>query len=601
MYSFGPFSFDPSELALTKENQPVKLEPQPAKVLAKLLERSGQIVSREELYEAVWQKGTFVGYEQGLNYCLRKVRQALDDSPSNPLFIETLPKQGYRFIAPVTIAATGSTPPVPLPAPPSAAPPPQRLRWIRYVPVAVGAALLVVAGLSLARPPRQPETSVPSIAIVPLANRTGDPAFDAPADSLTEGLIRELSNTGLLKVYGRATMFSFRGQERNAREAGRTLNANIVLAGHLNQSGKDLILDIEMSDVHDGGILYTHRYLPGPDSWMQVQADLIHDALGSLGANPGVKAARLFLPPSSSPEAYRSYMSAESQIRSKSPASLLLAASSLQRTVQLDPKFALAWSEMALCYLYMGIFFDDPKEWMPQARRAAEEALRLNPSLPGPRAALSLIDLLYDWKVPQANAQLSTAELRHAALSSFSCSSHLLVQTGQFRHAKEEVLDALSFDPRNPELVIEEALRHFDDALRLDPHSAVAYWGMGRALAMQGKYAEAIAFMDRYKLENGFEPPILTAERGFAAGSMGHRQTALECLGQMHTIPSGYVDSYLVATIYLGLHDLDNAFLFLNRALDEKSAFAISVLTDPHWEGVRQDSRFTGVLRRLNF
>src|SRR5580698_4738951 len=103
MYSFGSFSFETQNLSLVKDGQRVKLEPQPAKALAKLLERSGQIVTREELCEAVWEKGTFVEYEQGLHYCLRRVRQALDDSPSAPRFIETLPKQGYRFIASVAL------------------------------------------------------------------------------------------------------------------------------------------------------------------------------------------------------------------------------------------------------------------------------------------------------------------------------------------------------------------------------------------------------------------------------------------------------------------------------------------------------------------
>jgi tetratricopeptide (TPR) repeat protein len=117
---------------------------------------------------------------------------------------------------------------------------------------------------------------------------------------------------------------------------------------------------------------------------------------------------------------------------------------------------------------------------------------------------------------------------------------------------------------------------------------------------MQGKYSEALSFLDKYRLQNGHEPPMITAERGFAAASLGDRKTALKCLSQLRApAPDSYVDSYLLATVYLGLKDFDNAFLMLNRAVDQKSAFAISVFTDPHWKAVHDDPRFSHVLQRV--
>jgi adenylate cyclase len=197
-------------------------------------------------------------------------------------------------------------------------------------------------------------------------------------------------------------------------------------------------------------------------------------------------------------------------------------------------------------------------------------------------------------------------------LSSFSCAAHLLHQTGRSRRAEEEVRDALTFDPYNPNLIGElgcvdyyngryqEAIGSFQDAVRLDPQSAVALWGLGKTLSMQGKYSEALSFLDKYRLQNGHEPPMITAERGFAAASLGDRKTALKCLNQLRApAPASYVDSYLLATVYLGLKDFDNAFLMLNRAVDQKSAFAISVFTDPHWKAVHDDPRFSHVLQRV--
>jgi DNA-binding winged helix-turn-helix (wHTH) protein/TolB-like protein len=300
VYSFESFSFETRKLLLTKDGHRIKLEPQPAKALAKLLERNSQIVTREELCGAIWEKGTFVEYEQGLHYCIRKVRQALEDSASAPRFIETLPRQGYRFIAPVSVDDITHNEPDETPS--VSIPPASRLRPY-WRPGIVAAALLIFLAAALwanrNRPLQHP--SVPSLAVIPLANRTGLPDLDASADSLTEGLIRELSGTRLLKVYGRATMFSFRGQERNARDVGRSLNADIVVSGHVDRPGPNLALDVEISDVRDGSVLFTSRYLLGPDYSMKVVADLVRDTVNALGAEPAEKRAGLILPSSTPP------------------------------------------------------------------------------------------------------------------------------------------------------------------------------------------------------------------------------------------------------------------------------------------------------------
>ena len=451
--------------------------------------------------------------------------------------------------------------------------------------------ILVTASVWLTIHHAPPRSSIPAIAVIPLANRTGLSDLDAPADSLTEGLIRGLSDTGLLKVYGRATMFSFRGQERNAREVGRNLSANVVVTGHVDRPGPNLALDIEISDVRDGAVLFSYRYLLGPDPWMQVQADLVRDTLNALGADPGEKGAGLISPPSLNPQAYRAFITGESQSRHFTPATLLAAMASFERAVQLDPKFAFAWAELAEDETSTeGIYFDDPKKWMPKARQAAQEALRFNPSLDNSKATVALVDLVYDWKIPEANAALATPHLKRIALSSFSCAAHLFHETGRTRRAEEEVRDALTFDPRNPSLICElgcvayynghyeEAIRSFQDAVRLDPQSAVSVWGLGRTLSMQGKYSEALSTHKPNipALRMGTNPLNTTAERGFASASMGDRQTAFKCLDQLRApAPASYVDSYLLATVYLGLKDFDNAFLMLNRAVDQKSAFAI--------------------------
>jgi DNA-binding winged helix-turn-helix (wHTH) protein/TolB-like protein len=223
---FGLFDFDPASLELRREGVPVRLQAQPARVLALLVARAGEVVTRETLREAVWGAGTFVDFERGLNFCVAQIRSALGDSADSPRFIRTVPKMGYQFIAPVEIPQTPAAEPV-------AAPPSRVPRWA--IPAAaallIGGALVVLATHPAPRPP--------TIAVCRFDNQTGDPAVDLFADALADNVVAELtaSEAGRYGIIGNAAILRRPRAERDLGAIASSLHSAYVVIGQVQRDG----------------------------------------------------------------------------------------------------------------------------------------------------------------------------------------------------------------------------------------------------------------------------------------------------------------------------------------------------------------------------
>jgi DNA-binding winged helix-turn-helix (wHTH) protein/TolB-like protein len=213
---FGIFEFDPVTRELRREGSPVRLQAQPAQVLAVLLSRAGEVVTREELRQAVWGSETFVDFERGLNFCIAQIRSTLGDSADSPRFIRTLPKRGYQFIAPVAL--------------PQAPPPQHRMPSWRFA----AAAVLAIAGL-LAGWQWWMSRSTVRIAVTRFDNETGDPALDRFADGLTDSVVADLTTggDGRLGVIGNAAILRVPRARRDLRAIASTLGVRYVVLGQV--------------------------------------------------------------------------------------------------------------------------------------------------------------------------------------------------------------------------------------------------------------------------------------------------------------------------------------------------------------------------------
>ena len=485
------------------------------------------------------------------------------------------------------------------------------LSWLRLAGVSVVLLALVAAGEWRWHWLSRPVESGPlesglggsrqiALAVLPFANETGDKANDYLADGLTDNLIRQLSELPPLKVMARGAVYRFRSSTDNAVSIGRSLHVNSVMTGRIHQADGKLVVDTELSSMADGSIIESRRYLPEAGDLRPVQASILQDLIQGLKIELDARqSARVLRPVSSSTEAYREMLRGEGSTRGNSPIALHDAIGHFEQAVKLDPKFTIAWSDLAQAHLLLGIYFEDPRQHMPQASEYARRALQFDPGFGDAHGTLGLVKLLYNWDYAAAASELASVKGQQSALTVLCCTSHLLAQTGRTRDADEMVNRMLGYDPQSAQLIgelgcidyyrgdYENAMRHYREAMAKDSHSPVPFWGLGKTLSLQGKYGEAVKEMRQFKPANGFEPPLLTAEIGYALGREGKDREAEQEIAELRKeSKSAFVDPYLVSLIYLGMGDEQRTLQWLNRAYVVRSPFLISISTEPKWKGM---------------
>lgn len=467
-----------------------------------------------------------------------------------------------------------------------------------------------IAGWVVLRQRRHATTPGPiTMAILPFANETGVEANGYLSEGLTQNLIRQCSEIPRLKVMSRAAVARV-----NRSSAASQLGVGILLTGALRKGPDgDLVVNAELSNAKDGSVLRSRQYLAEQLDLQPVQADIVRDVIDGLGLELDARqSAHAQRPLTSSPAAFNAFLQGEAAARAASPEGYHLMIKSDEEAVRLDPRFALAWEELAEAHLALGIYFEPAREHMPLAREYAERTLSIDSTLSQAHGTLGLIHLVYDWDYGAAETELAAADSRDSAISSLGCTAHLLDQSGRTRHAEEDIRQMLEFDPRSPALIAElgcinyyggkydESIRYYRQALAADPHSPLANWGLGKSLDREGRYREALDTLRRFKAMNGFEPPVITAEIGYAEGESGNRKGAIETAHSLeresaHT----FVDPYLVALIYLSLKDGDDTYAWLDKAYADRSPFLISMSTDPKWATSRGDARYQDMLGRI--
>jgi tetratricopeptide (TPR) repeat protein len=346
-----------------------------------------------------------------------------------------------------------------------------------------------------------------------------------------------------------------------------------------------------------------------------VQADIVQDVIQELGIELDARqSAGAQKPITSSPAAFQAFLRGDSAARDPSPQGMHAALRNYEEAIRQDAQFALAYSAMANSHTLLGLYYEPARDHMPLARQYAERALAIDPSLHEAHGTLGLIHLVYDWDYAAAETELAVADARESAIRALSCTAHLhlLGDPEHMRHAEEDLHRMLEFDPHSTSLInelgcvsyyggrYEDSIHYYRQAIAADPQAAIVYWGLGRSLAREGRYREALETLQRFKSMNGFEPPVITAEIGYSEALSGDRRAALATVTRLEQESKvSYVDPYLIAIVYLGLRDDRNTYAWLNRAYEMRSSFLISIATDPKWSGSRSDPRFQEIWSRM--
>ena len=238
---FGVFELDAQSGELRRHGLKIRLSDQPFQILRLLLDRPGDVVTRDELRQRLWTSDTSVEFDAGLNSAIRKLREALDDSADNPKFIETLPRRGYRFIASVKPATPPDAPAAGTGGPVGSAPRIRREWMVGAVVIVVmtAAAALVYATGWWARMSAGPAAAhnIRSMAVLPFENLTGDPAQDYFVDGMTDALTTDLAQAGGFDVISRTSAMQYKAAKKLAPVIGRELNVDALVEGSVVRSG----------------------------------------------------------------------------------------------------------------------------------------------------------------------------------------------------------------------------------------------------------------------------------------------------------------------------------------------------------------------------
>ena len=611
---FGAFEVDLRAGELRKNGVRIKLQEQPLQVLGLLLESPGAVVTREEIQRKLWCTDTFVDFEHSLNAAVKRLREALGDSADNPRFIETLPRHGYRFIAPVQGASPASlqvsTPAVP-----------NRRRWQPVV--AGGIALLLIAGASFLFW-RQTHNTVPPdrrvmLAVLPFENLSGDPSEELYSDGMTREMINWLGRLDArrLGVIAATSAMKYKNSPKTISEIGRELGVDYILEGSVQKDGGRVRITAQLIAVNNQAHLWAESYDRGQSDVLLTQADITRAVSQQIRLTLTAQAhEQLSRARRVNPDAYLDYLRGQLENPKFTFEAMAKEQAYYERALQKDPNFALAYFGLANCYLnYMQTRRLPPGEAAKRTKEFVAKALQLDENLGEAYGVLASTNWRYDWDVQAAERNFQRA----IELSPNSAHVHMqhityLAWRGRRTEAFAEREIVRQLDPLRLEAgahpgLIYYQLRDYGPMLegmrKYVPSNpghwvgrnllGVAYEGSGQTLLAISEYQKAVEYSG-----NDSDP---TAALAYAYARTGKRAEAEKILRDfLEQSKTTYVSPYMIATIYAGLGNKDRAFEFLAKAYDERSAdLSYFLKADLRMDTLRSDPRFQDLIKRMGF
>jgi len=611
---FGVFDVDMQARQLCKAGLRVKLQDQPFQVLAALLERPGEVVTREELRQRLWPADTFVDFDLSLNGALKKLRYALGDVADSPTFIETIPRRGYRFIAavrPVTVDLVSRSGPAWAGG----------LSWpqaakMSLIALAAAAAILVVWRLdwrARSSAKTNSQTNTQSLAVLPLENLSGDPSQDYFADGMTDELITNLGQIGSLRVISRTSVMQYRGVHKPLPQIARELNVDTIVEGTVVRSGGQVRITAQLIQASADKHLWAQSYERDLKDVLGLQREIANAIAKHVGSTLAPPQIRLGSGRPTSPEVYESYLKGEYFLNRFTPDSIRKAADYFQEAIEKDPNYAPAYSKLAGCYQILAGMGAIPKKVAyPKAKVLVAKALELDPQFAAAHAVRGWSLLLYELDFATAGAELKRAvELNANGVEGHQGLGDYYATMGQLQESVLEVERARELDPLasivNSDLCTmlffarryDEALAQCKANLDLDPNSVRALWFIGDVYAAKGMNSEAVStFLQAMQL--GGAPPGM-----IAAAKTGARDSGLKGYWKALTpflpenVANGNLEPFDAAVSYAYAGDADMALRSLERAVEARCYGITYLAVNPIFDELRSDPRFVSLLRRI--
>ncbi|MCX6594506.1 MAG: BTAD domain-containing putative transcriptional regulator [Acidobacteria bacterium] len=476
-----------------------------------------------------------------------------------------------------------------------------RLRW------AVGATVgLAMLGGWEAWRQWQTSRQINSLAVLPF---TSDAPLEFLADGITEGLINSLSRLPNLRVMARSTVFLYKGRATDPREAARATGVRALVTGRVVQQGSALVVSAELVSADDGAQLWGRQYRLEASQLTSAQSALASDLAAALALelHPEAK-RRLAEPDTRNSAAYRNYLLGRFFWNQRTPDGFRKAIEQFDEAVRLDPSYAAAYAGLADCYGLLAFDAASPIENMTQARAMANRALQLDPALAEAHTSLAMIKALYDWDWAGAEAEFRRAiELNPGSATAHHWFGVHLNGQGRRREAEAELKLALELDPLSRIITVNAgypayhhheypaAERFYRRALDLDAAFVVAHEDLALLYEQTGRTAEAAREIATSLRLTGHDSwaAHLEAEVSYPAKLRRLREQLIA------ESKDRYVAPILIADLSARLGDSDAAFVWLDRALEQRAAPLVYLKTDPRYDQIRNDPRFAVLLKKI--
>jgi len=643
---FGVYEVDLRSSELRKQGRKIKLQEQPCRILAILLEQHGAVVTREELRKRLWSDDTFVDFDHSLNTAIMRLREALSDSSDNPRFIETLPRHGYRFIAPVeevvasepsrqldgtyspapesksAVADSASVSPPPLQEAPLQ-PKGKQIALRRAVVLGgfLGAAVLTLLAVSFRYVRNAPRAAVQpslikSVVVLPFENLSEDKDQQYFTDGMTDELIANLAKIRSLRVISRTSAMGYKGTHKTLSEIARDLNVDAVVEGTVLRSGNRVRITAELVQVATDRHLWADTYESPFGDILTLQSQVATAIVNQIRINLTPEEQQLLRSARPvSAESYEDYLKGRYYWNKRSEEGLTKAIEYFQSATQKDPHSALAFAGLADCYSIIGsaIVGSVPsQEVAPKARAAALKALELDNSLAEAQTSLATVRFNYDWNWASAASGFQRSiELNPSYATAYQRYSLYLMAMGRTQESLTQMNRARDLDPLSISMNFslgwrlymarqyDPAINQLRNTLEMDPNFALPRMVLGQAYEQKGLYPQAIVELQKAASISHDSPPML-GSLGHALGVAGNKAGAGKILDQMlGQSKKQYVSPFYISLVYAGLHENEKAMDWLEKAFEDRSNAIVFLKVDPNFDGLRSHPRFQALLRRL--
>jgi len=543
-----------------------RLQEQPLQLLRLLLQRPGQIITRDELRQKIWPSDTFVDYDHGINNAIKRLREALGDTAETPRYIETLPRRGYRFVGKPEVASPAAT------------------------------------------------TRIQSLAVLPLENLSRDPDQEFFADGMTEALITNLAKISALHVTSRTSAMCFKGVHRPLREIARELQVDGIVEGTVMRSGRRVRISAQLIDARTDAHLWAETYDRDLRDVLELQSEVARTIAREVQVKVSpLEQTELARTRSVDPEAYEAYLKGRYYWNQRTGESMKQGLECFQKAIEIDPTYAAAHAGLADSAAVLGWWnFASAEQSFVKAKEAAKRALSIDPTLAEAHAGLGFSLMHHDFDFSGAERSLRKAlEVDPRYATGAQWCGILLCCTGRYEEGLTELRHAIRLDPLS--LIFGWTYAHFlffagryDDAieegrkvLALHPNSGLGRQVLGVSWAAKGVPDRAIPEL-REARRSGKIPNFL-GSLGFGYAVAGKSKEALAVAKELLEFsPNPYQIAYWMAMIYTNL-DADEACCWLEKAYAERGAQMVYLNVDRRFDRLRPDPRFQELLRRMNF